>query len=134
MVLDGYHIPGETAPDYYAVEMMTKILADGQSSRLYKELVDKKQLALSSGAFTVPTEDPGLFVAYAFSNSGVDAHTLEQAMDDEIEKVKNELITEREFGKISNQMEDDLVNRNATQEGIAETWPNTMSFITIPIW
>ena len=71
MVPDGYHIPGETAPDYYAVEMMTKILADGQSSRLYKELVDKKQLALSSGAFfTVPTEYTGLFVAYAFSNWG----------------------------------------------------------------
>ncbi len=128
MVLQAYHIPSETAPDYYAVEMLTKILADGQSSRLYKELVDKKQLALTSGAFAIPTEDPGLFIALALSNSGIDAQTLEQAMNEEIEKVKNNLITEREFEKIRNQVENDLVDQNATQEGIAENLANYYTF------
>jgi zinc protease len=66
MVLLSYHIPEQTAEDYYAVEMLTKVLADGQSSRLYKELVDKEQIAYTSGAFTVPTEDPGLFIAWAY--------------------------------------------------------------------
>ena len=68
MVLISYKIPEQTSEDYYAVEMLTKALADGQSSRLDKELVDKEQIALTSGAFTVATEDPGLFIALGLSN------------------------------------------------------------------
>lgn len=121
MVLLSYHIPEQTAEDYYAVEMLTKILADGQSSRLYKELVDKQQIAYTSGAFTVPTEDPGLFIALGLSNSGIEAEKLEDGMDLEIEKVKNELVTEKEFQKVRNQVENDFYSSNSTMAGIAES-------------
>jgi len=121
MVLLSYHIPEQTAEDYYAVEMLTKVLADGQSSRLYKELVDKEQIAYTSGAFTVPTEDPGLFIALGLSNSGIEAEKLEEGMDKEIEKVKNELITEKEFQKVRNQVENDFYSGNSTMAGIAES-------------
>ena len=128
MVLISYHIPEQTAEDYYAVEMLTKVLADGQSSRLYKELVDKEQIAYTSGAFTVPTEDPGLFIALGLANSDIEAEKLEEGMDKEIEKVKNELITDREFQKVRNQVENDFYSSNSTMAGIAESLASNHMF------
>jgi zinc protease len=121
MVLMAYHIPEQTAEDYYAVEMLTKILADGQSSRFYKELVDKEQIAMTTGAFTVPTEDPGLFIALGLTNTGIDAESLEAGMDAEIEKVKNQPISDLEFQKVRNQIENDFYSKNSTMAGIAES-------------
>ena len=121
MVLMAYHIPEQTAEDYYAVEMLTKILADGQSSRFYKELVDKEQIAMTTGAFTVPTEDPGLFIALGLTNTGIDAENLEAGMEDEIEKVKNQPISDQEFQKVRNQIENDFYSKNSTMAGIAES-------------
>jgi len=120
MVLQAYHIPSQTDPDYYAVEMLTKILADGQSSRLYKALVDNQQIALQSGAFTIPTEHPGLFIAMALSNTGIGPDQLSTSMDEEIKKVQEELISDREFEKIRNQIENDIISEKATMAGIAE--------------
>jgi predicted Zn-dependent peptidase len=121
MVLLSYHIPEQTAKEYYAVEMLTKILADGESSRLYKKLVDSEQIALTTGAFTVPTEDPGLFISLGLANTGIDAVKLQEGMDNEIEKVKNELISDHEFQKVRNQVENDFYSSNATIAGIAES-------------
>jgi predicted Zn-dependent peptidase len=121
MVLMAYHIPEQTAEDYYAVEMLTKILADGQSSRFYKELVDKEQIAMTTGAFTVPTEHPGLFIALGLTNTGIDAESLEAGMDAEIEKVKNQPISDQEFQKVRNQIENDFYSKNSTMAGIAES-------------
>lgn len=121
MVLLAYHVPEQTAKDYYAVEMLTKVLADGQSSRLYKALVDEQQIALTSGAFTVPTEDPGLFIALGLTNTGVKASKLEEGMDKEIEKMKTGLISDQEFQKIRNQVENDFYTNNSTMAGIAES-------------
>ena len=120
LVLMAYHIPAQGTPEHYAVEMLTTVLADGQSSRLYKSLVDNQQIAVTSGAFPVSTEDPGLFVAIAVANMGIEAETLERAMEEEIERVKNELITEREFEKIRNQKENDFYSANSSMAGIAQ--------------
>jgi predicted Zn-dependent peptidase len=120
MVLQAYRIPSQTDPDFYAVEMLTKILADGQSSRLYKALVDEQQIALQSGAFALPTEHPGLFIALALSNTGIGPDELNNSMDEQIRLVQNELISDREFQKIRNQVENDLISEKATMAGIAE--------------
>jgi predicted Zn-dependent peptidase len=120
MVLHAYHIPEQASKDFYTVEMLTKILADGQSSRLYKELVDNQQIALTSGAFTVPTEDPGLFIALALANNGIEAEKVEEAMDEQVKKLQENLVSDREFEKIRNQVENDIISQNATMSGIAE--------------
>lgn len=120
LVLHAYHIPAQGTTEYYAVEMLTTLLADGQSSRLYKSLVDNQQIALTSGAFPVATEDPGLFVALAVANMGIEAENLEAAMDVEIERLKTELISEHEFQKIRNQKENDFYTANGSMAGIAQ--------------
>jgi len=100
--------------DYYAVEMLSQLLATGQSSRLYKSLVDEQQLAIQVAAIPLPFEDPGLAITLALPNMGLDCATLEEAMDKEVEKVQNELIPDKEFQKLKNQVENNIVTQNST--------------------
>jgi predicted Zn-dependent peptidase len=113
-VIQAYHIPAIGTPDFYAVDMLSNLLTDGKSSRLYKKLVDEKQLALQMMAFPMPNEDPGLTLAFGIPNIGVDPKVLEAGMDEEFVKVQKELISEREFQKLRNKMENDLVSSNST--------------------
>jgi predicted Zn-dependent peptidase len=119
-VIEAYHIPALGTEDYYAIDMLTTLLATGQSSRLYKVLVDQQQKAVYVGAFPAGLEDPGLFIAFAVANVGVQADSLENSIDEEIKKVKNELISAEEFQKLRNQIETQFVSENATVAGVAE--------------
>lgn len=120
-VIQAYHMPAQGTKDYYAMDLLTSLLAGGQSSRFYKEIVDKQQIAIQVGAFSLPMEDPGLFLAYGFANMGKEPENLEESMDAEVERVKNELVSEREFQKVKNQMENDFISANSTVAGIAES-------------
>ncbi len=124
MVVQAYHIPAQGTPEYYAIDMLNQLLSQGESSRLNKSLVDEKQVALYSGAFTYNTEHPGLTLAYSLANMGVDAVKVEEAMNAEFDRVKNELITDKEFQKLRNQVENDFVTRNGSVAGIAESLAN----------
>jgi predicted Zn-dependent peptidase len=119
LVAQAYRIPALGTKDYYALDMLTTLLASGQSSRLHKTLVDKTQKAVNAGAFTYSLENPGLFLVYAISNQGVPANELEATMQSELDKVKNELISEKEFQKLRNQIENSFVSTNSTVAGIA---------------
>jgi zinc protease len=123
-VIHAYHIPAQGTEDYYAINMLTTLLAQGQGSRLNKEVVDKKQKAVYSGAFPLALEDPGLFLTFAIANQGVTADDLEAAFQIELDKVKKDLITENEMQKLRNQVESDIVSSNARVEGIAESLAN----------
>jgi len=120
LVLQSYRVPAQGTPDAYALEMLTNILAAGQSSRLYKEVVDKQQKAVSAGSFPYFLEDPGLFVVYGIANAGIDASDLEKSIQAEIDKVKKNLISKSEFEKMRNQKETEFVLSNSTNLGVAE--------------
>lgn len=124
LVLQAYHIPAQGEGEFYAVDMLNRILSGGESSRLNKALVEEQQLALFAGAFSFPLEDPGLTLAFSMANMGVEAGTVEAAMNAEIDKVKNELISERELQKLKNQIESEFVTSNASVAGIAESLAN----------
>jgi predicted Zn-dependent peptidase len=124
MVVQAYHIPAQGTSEYYAIDMLNQLLSQGESSRLNKSLVDEKQVALFSGAFTYNTEHPGLTLAYSLANMGVDAVKVEEAMNAEFERVKVETITDNEFQKLRNQIENDFVTRNGSVAGIAESLAN----------
>lgn len=113
-VIQAYHLPALGTDDYYAVDLLSTLLSGGQSSRLYKTLVDEKQLALFAASFPLPFEDPGLALNYAIPNMGVDPDALEDAMNKEIAKVKNELISDKELEKLKNQIENQIVNSNTS--------------------
>lgn len=124
LVLMAYHIPAQGTDDFYAVDMLNNILSSGGSSRLNRAVVEEKQLALFSGAFSFALEDPGLTMAFSMANMGVDPGELEAAVNEEIDKLRNELISEKEMQKLLNQIENQFVSQNASVQGIAESLSN----------
>lgn len=124
LVVEAFHIPAQGTKEFYAVDMLNQLLSQGQSSRLNKSLVDEKEIALFAGAFTYNTEDPGLTLAYSLANMGVDPKQVEDAMNAEWDRVKTEPISDSEFQKLRNQVENDFITRNSTVAGIAESLAN----------
>ncbi len=123
-IVMAYHIPPQGTKDYYAVDMLNQVLSDGESSRFTKSVVDEKQLAVFAGAFSFGTEHPGLSIGFSIANMGIDPAEVENAMNEEINKLKVELISEREFQKLRNQIESSFVQSNSSMAGIAETLAN----------
>jgi len=98
-----YHSPEARHEDFYALTLLSDILSSGKSSRLYSALVDKKQLATEVFTDYGQSFDPYLFGLYAVTNQGVNELTLENAIYEEIEKIKKDGITPRELQKVKNQ-------------------------------
>jgi predicted Zn-dependent peptidase len=118
-IFQAYHTPKSGTSDFYAVDMLAKLLSSGESSRLYKTLVDEKQLAMQVASFPFPYEDAGLAYALALPNMGVEIQDLEKGIDAEIEKLQTELISDAELQKLKNQYEAEHVNDNASLESRA---------------
>lgn len=123
-VVYAYRIPAQGTEDFYAVSMLNTLLAGGQSSRLNKSVVDEQQLAIQAGSFPFELEDPGMALAYGIVNMGVDPMLLQSAMDAEFKKVQEELISEKEYEKLRNQIESAFITGNARIAGIAESLAN----------
>ena len=124
LIMMAYPIPSEGSPDYYAVDMLNTVLSDGESSRLNRAVVDEKELAVFCGAFSFGMEDPGQAIAFSVANMGIEPHEVEQAMMEEINRVKAMGITPRELEKLKNQVENSFVRSNASVQGIAESLAN----------
>ena len=120
----GYHTPAQGEDDFYAMSMLAQYLSQGESSRFNKVIKNEKEKALFVGAFPLPTEDPGLALMFGITNMGVAPDDLEAAMDEEIDLVKTDLISEEEFKKLQNQVENDFISGNGTVRGIAENLAN----------
>ena len=112
LIFQAYRTPAMETDDFYALDMLSTLLSNGESSRMYKSLVDEQQKAIDTGTFPLPYRDPSLAIAYAMPNMGVDCADLEAAIEDEIKKVRDELITEREMQKLKNQYENMFVSGN----------------------
>lgn len=127
-VIHAYPLPAQGTPDYYAMEMLSNLLSGGQSSRMYRKLVDQDQTALAIQAIPLGLEDPGLKIVFGLPNMGVDPEVLEQGIIAELERVKSELISEQELQKLKNQFENRLVNSNTTIASRASSLANYYTF------
>ncbi|MBW1295245.1 M16 family metallopeptidase [Aquimarina litoralis] len=116
-----YRTPKQTDKDAYVLNYISTILTGGNSSRMYKNMVEDKKMALQVLAFTDAQEDYGTYIMGALPLGNVSLDKLQAEMDAEIEKLQNELISEREFEKLQNQFENNFVNSNSSIEGIANS-------------
>lgn len=123
-VIQVYRIPEQGTPDFYALEMLAKVVSDGGSSRLNKRCVEESQSAMFVGNFPFNTEDPGVSFVFGIANAGVDPAQLEGEINEEFDKLKKELITETEFEKIRNMVENDFIYNFNSMIGIAEKLAN----------
>ena len=117
----GYRMPPQTSDDAYALQMTSSVLSGGPSSRMYKRLVDEDQTALQVFAFPFSLEQGGAFITFSLANAGKTIDDMTPGLEEEIQKLQNELITEREFQKIQNQMESNFIQSNSKMAGIAES-------------
>jgi predicted Zn-dependent peptidase len=123
-VVHAYHMPEQGTDDAYALDMLSTLLSGGESSRLYRALVDEQKKAYVIQSFPFSSEDPGLYLVFGLANMGVPVEDLEKAMDVEIGKVMTEMISEKEFQKVRNQVESQFVQQNSSMVGIAEQLAN----------
>lgn len=101
-----YHTPNLTHPDNFALDVLEMLLSGGKSARLYRSLVYEKQIAQYAGAgYSSVARDPDTFSFYAGVMPEKEASEVEQAIYEEIERVKSEPAGERELRKAKNQIE-----------------------------
>lgn len=127
-IIQAYNLPPKNHPDSYALEMLSTYLTGGNSSLMTKELVDKQQKALGVQAIPLDLEDGGVFIMYAVTNMGVDPGELEVEIDRLLNKVRDEGIAENDFQKLQNIIENDLVSKNSSMEGIAQNLAESKVF------
>ena len=117
--LVAYRTPGFKERDAYVLDMISSYLSSGKSSKLYKKMVDEQKQALQVGAFNNGQEDYGMYLVYAFPVGETPLDVLITEMEEEIEKVRSELISENDYQKLQNKFENQYVNSNSSIEGIA---------------
>jgi len=116
----GFKFPKETDPDFAAIEMMNEILSGSNSSRMNKNIVEKKQQAMAAFSFAFNMEDPGLGIVAAIASGETSLADLEKSLNEEIEAIQNAVISDEEFQKVRNQFENRIVSSNSSVAGIAE--------------
>src|SRR5699024_10372867 len=116
-----YRTPAVKDHDTYVLDMISTILTSGKSSRMHKRMVEEDKSALQVLAFNRSEEDYGTYIIGALPMGGNDLDIVSETMDEEIEKLKNELISEKEYEKLQNNLESRFVSMNDNQEGIAHS-------------
>ncbi len=99
-----YHTPNWEGPDAYPLEVLSRVLSQGRSSRLYHNLIYQQRLALQAGAdYDFDTANPTLFTLYAQPLPEKTVPQLEAALEAEVKRLQTEMVGEKELQKVKNQ-------------------------------
>jgi zinc protease len=115
-VVVAYHITYDGHPDSYPLHIASKILSDGQSARILRELVYNRQLCLSAFGTGNLIEHPNLFFAVCIVQPGQTVAAAEQALISEFEKLKKEGVTTQEVQRAQNQFARDYILSRESNE------------------
>ncbi|WP_036481997.1 pitrilysin family protein [Myxosarcina sp. GI1] len=119
--LEGYHIPALTHPDYPVYEVIGELLSSGRTSRLYQSLVEQKQVALSAEGFAgfPGNKYPNLLLVYALVAPNKSVEDVAIALNEEIERLKNEPVTTVELERVKTQLKASLLRSLDSNLGMA---------------
>lgn len=117
-----FHIPNFAHEDQVALSVISEILYSGKSSRLYKELVDKKQLVNSVYAYNMENTDPGVFIFMATCNPGVDAEDVEKEIIKQIDLLKTKKVTQEELEKVKINTRSDFIHSLESSSSVANLY------------
>jgi predicted Zn-dependent peptidase len=104
-IYKAYHMCARRDDEYYATNLISDILSQGNSSRLYKVLIKEKELFSSINAYLSGDFDKGLFIISGKLNNNVTMQQAEQAIDEELQKLKITLVSDEELTKVKNKVE-----------------------------
>jgi predicted Zn-dependent peptidase len=100
-----WHMCARNDDDYYATDLLIDIIGGGASSRLYQKLVKEDQLFVHITCYHFGSLDNGLLTIEGQLVKGVDIRLAEEAIEKELDKIRNEKIEERELQKVQNKTE-----------------------------
>lgn len=116
----GFHKPSINAPDDYVFDVISMIMGNGRTSRLYKKLVVEKQIAADISVFDAPgSRYPNLFVVHANPRAPHTLKEIEEAILAELLLLKNEPVAERDLQRVLNKIEYEEARRMGTNGGLA---------------
>lgn len=121
--LEGYHCPAISSPDNVVYEIIGRLLSNGRTSRLYKSLVEQKQVALSAQGFSGFPGDkyPNLMLLYALTAPGHSVEEVATALRGEIERLKTELVSALELERVKTQARAELLRSLNSNSGMARS-------------
>jgi predicted Zn-dependent peptidase len=127
-IMSAYRVPGMPTKDSKVMGLISSILSQGASSRLYKKMVDEKKNAVQVGAINLSLEDYGAYITYAIPNNNTPLNTLLKDIDDEVAALQTNLISEADYQKLLNQFENNYVTANSRMLGVAENLASGYTF------
>jgi predicted Zn-dependent peptidase len=121
LYLEGYHRPDYHSPDDAVYDAIADLMSEGRTSRLYRALVRDKKIASATAGFTgfPGSKYPHLFAFYAFLMPGHKTAEAEEAIHAEIDRLKNEDISDEELKMIKTRSKANLIRGLADNPGLA---------------
>ncbi|MGA2203842.1 MAG: pitrilysin family protein [Terriglobales bacterium] len=119
--IEGYHKPSARDKDDAVYAAVQDLMSNGRTSRLYRSLVRDKKIAAQTGGFNgfPGSKYPNMFVFYAISTPGHTPDENRDAVHAEIERLKNEDITDEELQMVKTRAKADLLRQLGDNEGLA---------------
>jgi predicted Zn-dependent peptidase len=119
--VEGYHRPAYSDPDDAVYDVISDLVSQGRTSRLYRSLVRDKKIAAASAGFSgLPgTKYPGLFSFFAVPLPGHTAQEMGQAIREQIERLKNEDVSDDELQMVKTRAKANLIRGLANNQGLA---------------
>jgi zinc protease len=109
-----WHIGPRSSNDFYSLDLLTDLLAGGDSGRLYNKLVRGKNLFSEINAYITSDIDPGLIILSGKLMKGTDIATAEKAVNEVIDELKDSVLTDNELEKVKNKFESSTVLSNTS--------------------
>lgn len=128
----GYHMPPLGSPEYYALSMLTLILSQGESSRLYQRLIYESNLITTLSAGPNQYRGPELFVLWCQVQEKVDTAQVLETCEQELERLQREPVTQEEMEKARNQLLYRFIAARSTVSGIGESLARYTLFFDEP--
>jgi predicted Zn-dependent peptidase len=100
-----FHMDNRGSRDYYIADLLSDILSNGNSSRLYRKLIKEDGVFSELNAYITGDFDPGLFVISGKPAEKISLEQAEKRLEEQFELLKNELVSEDELQKVKNKME-----------------------------
>jgi zinc protease len=119
VVAIGYLTPGAGRDEAYALDLLSAILGQGKSSRLFQKLTYKEQTTLYATSSNYTPKDYGIFFVEAILKPGVKPEVVEKSILSEIEVIRTKEVSDTELQKVKNQVMSDYLNSLKTNDGKA---------------
>ncbi len=104
-----YHMSDHIDQKYYATDLISDVLSNGNSSRLYQNLVQKEKIFTELDAYLSGDYDPGLFIVSGKPSDGISLENAQKAIERELDRMKQETVSVYELEKVKNKVEANIV-------------------------